>query len=140
MLRFVIDTNVLVAALIRKHTPPYRLYKLWREGCCELITSQAQLDELARVLGYKKLQRYFSVEEAQEMLIGIAMYSTRVTDLPTVAASPDPDDNLILATAIAGKVDYIVSGDKTDMLALGAVERIPIITTRNALEIMGEDA
>ena len=67
MLRLVIDTNVLIAALIRKNTPPYLLYKAWREGVVELVTSRAQLDELGRVMGYAKLQRYFSPEEAQEM-------------------------------------------------------------------------
>lgn len=136
MLRLVIDTNVLIAALIRKNTPPYEIYRAWRDDLCELITSQAQLDELKRVMGYSKLQRYFSPEEADEMLKGIATYSTRVIRLPVVTYSPDPDDNLILATAIAGMADYVVSGDKTDMLALNIVENIPIITARRAVEIL----
>ncbi len=48
--------------------------------------------------------------------------------------SPDPKDNPILAAAIAGKADLIVSGDKKHMLALGAVEGIPIVTARDALD------
>ena len=55
-----------------------------------------------------------------------------VGDLPDVTASPDPDDNLILATAIAGRADLIVSGDKNDMLALGRIEGIPIIAASAA--------
>jgi len=137
VLKLVIDTNVLIVALIRKNTAPYLLYKSWREGACELITSQEQLSELERVMHYAKLRRYFSPEEAHEMLLGIATYSTRVTHLPAVTCSPDPDDNLILATAIAGKVHYIVSGDKSDMLALGAVRKIPIVTARRAAEMLG---
>ena len=54
--------------------------------------------------------------------------------------SPDPDDNLILATAIAGLADYIVSGDKGDMLALNVIENIPIITARRAIEILEGNA
>ena len=136
MLRLVIDTNVLIAALIRKNTPPYLLYKAWREGVVELVTSRAQLDELGRLIGYPKLKRYFSPEEAQEMLTGIATYATYVVDLPVVHHSSDPDDNMILATAITGRADYVVSGDKADMLALGTVENIPIITVRRATEII----
>ena len=56
------------------------------------------------------------------------------TDLPVVDASPDPDDNPILAAAIIGRADLIVSGDKGHVLALGQVEGIPIVTARDALE------
>jgi uncharacterized protein len=50
-----------------------------------------------------------------------------VTSLPIVSYSPDPDDNIILATAIAGKANYLVSGDKSDLLKLGVVEDIFIL-------------
>lgn len=59
-----------------------------------------------------------------------------VTSLPIVSYSPDPDDNIILATAIAGKADYLVSGDKSDLLKLGIIEDILIITPRQALDIL----
>ena len=48
-----------------------------------------------------------------------------VTHLPEVNASPDPDDNPILATAIAGRAGLVVSGDKKHMLALGHIDGIP---------------
>jgi predicted nucleic acid-binding protein len=54
-----------------------------------------------------------------------------------VNLSPDPKDNPILAAAIAGKADLIVSGDKKHMLALGAVAGIPIVTAKNALDRLG---
>ena len=47
--------------------------------------------------------------------------------------SPDPKDNPILAAAIAGKADLIVSGDKKHMLALGTVEGVPVVTAREAM-------
>ncbi len=53
---------------------------------------------------------------------------------PDVDLSPDPKDNPILAAAIAGKADLIVSGDKKHMLALGEVKGIPIVTARDALD------
>lgn len=59
-----------------------------------------------------------------------------VQSLPDVDASPDPDDNPILATAIAGRADLIVSGDKKHMLALGHISDIPIVTAVAALELV----
>lgn len=58
------------------------------------------------------------------MLAGITTYTRCVTSLPIVSYSPDPDDNIILATAIAGNADYLVSGDKSDLLKLGVIEDI----------------
>lgn len=57
-----------------------------------------------------------------------------VHHLPTVHLSPDPDDNHILATAIAGEADYLVTGDKRDLLELVDVQGIPIVTPRQALQ------
>jgi predicted nucleic acid-binding protein len=59
-----------------------------------------------------------------------------VPTLGEVHFSSDPDDNRILATAIAGSANLIVSGDKPDMLNLGAVEGIRIVTPREALGLL----
>ena len=59
-----------------------------------------------------------------------------VQDVPTVDYSPDPDDNVIIGTAIAGGADMIVSGDKRDMLALAEVEGIPIVSARDAVKLL----
>ncbi|MBR8826876.1 MAG: putative toxin-antitoxin system toxin component, PIN family [Gomphosphaeria aponina SAG 52.96 = DSM 107014] len=136
VLRIVLDTNILISALLRKNTPPYLLYQAWRESGFDLVTSQEQLEELQRVMAYRKLQRYFTQEEARKMLSGIINYGMSVGSLPSVSYSPDPDDNIILATAIAGHADYIVSGDKSDLLELNVVEDIPIITARQGLDIL----
>ncbi len=136
MLRLVLDTNILISALLRKNTPPYLLYQAWRENQFELVTSPEQLEELQRVMAYAKLQRYFTPKEARIMLAGITTYAISVISLPIVSYSPDPDDNIILATAIAGKANYLVSGDKSDLLKLGVVEDIFIITARQALSIL----
>ena len=56
----------------------------------------------------------------------------------SVNLSPDPKDNPILAAAIAGKADLIVSGDKKHVLALGEVGGIPVVTAREALKRLGK--
>ena len=57
-------------------------------------------------------------------------------ELPDINISPDPDDNAILATAIAGKTDDLVSGDQGDFLGLGEIEGVPIVTARMALRLI----
>ena len=98
-----------------------------------MVTSSAQLAELARVLGYEKLRPYISREEAEALLDTIRAAALVVEELPDVSLSPDPDDNSILATAVAGRVDVLVTGDKSDLLALKSVHGIPIVNPREAL-------
>jgi putative PIN family toxin of toxin-antitoxin system len=132
--RIVLETNILIAALITKDTPPDRLYQAWLRGEFELVTSATQLAEVADVLARPRLQRYIDADEAAAILENIDTRAHILEDPPDVDLSPDPKNNPILAAAIAGKADLIVSGDKRHMLALGEVEGIPIVTARDALE------
>ena len=135
--RVVLDTNVLIAALITKGTPPDRLYQAWLRGEIELITSVAQIAELAAVLARPRLQKYLDADEAAAIIENIDTRAVIFDDLPSVDLSPDPKDNPILAAAIAGNADLIVSGDKTHLLELGAAVGIPIVSAREALNRLG---
>lgn len=131
-MRIVLDTNILVSALISQAGPPGQVLAEVKRGRLTLITSVFQIAELRRVLGRPHLRRVVAPDAAHDLMANIEAVGEVVGDLPAVRASPDPDDNLILATAIAGRADRIVSGDKTDMLALGRIEGIPIITASAA--------
>ena len=102
----------------------------------DLVTSDDQLDEFRRVIGYEHLKRYIKHEEAEEILANIDTLAIVVTHLAAVDLSPDPDDNRIIGAAIAGEASYIVTGDKGDLLALEIAGGIPIITARQALKIV----
>lgn len=137
VVRLVLDTNILVSSLIRKHTPPYLLYRAWRQQRFDLLTSPHQLSEIEDVLARPRLQKYVSQQESQEIVRGLRTEAEQVdADRIEAAYSPDPDDNRILAIAIAGQADYVVSGDRADMLSLEEVEGIPIITARQAVDIL----
>ena len=58
-------------------------------------------------------------------------------DLPRVALSSDPRDNYLLAMAIAGSADFLVTGDKRDLLVLKLYEGTKIITVRDLLVLHG---
>lgn len=139
-MRVVLDTGVYVSALITQGTPPDTLYQSWINKQFTLITSVEQIREISRVMGYKKLQKFLNADEAAAMIEAISLYAEVLIDLPDVHLSPDPDDDIILATAIAGKADYLVSGDKKDLLALKQVNGVAIVTARQAVEILEQAA
>ena len=133
-MRVVLDTNILIGALITKGTPPDTVYRAWLRGEIELVTSAAQIAEFARVLARPGIRRLVDADEANALVESIATRAIVLDVLPEVDISPDPADNPILATAIAGNADLIVSGDKKHVLSLGEVRGIPVVTARDALD------
>lgn len=133
-MRVVLDTNILISALITKDTPPDMLYQTWLRGEIELVTSTVQIAEVATVLVRPRLQRYLDADEVAAIVENIDTRAIVLDDPPDVDLSLDPKDNPILAAAIAGKAELIISGDKKHMLVLGEVEGIPIVTARDALD------
>lgn len=138
-MRVVVDTGVLIAALITTGTPPASLYAAWRKKRFELVTSEWQLAEFRRASRYERLQRYLKPSQAGTLLKGLRREATVLTDLPVIDRSPDPDDNPVLAMAIASKADFLVSGDKRDLLALGSVSGTRILSARQFVDMLGTD-
>ena len=134
-MRVVLDTNVLVSALITRGTPPDRLYQAWLRNDVELVTSAAQIDELADVLSRPKLRKYVDPADAAGLLSDIRLRAIVIHDMQVPRRSPDPKDDTILAAAVAGEAKLVVSGDKPGLLALRDVQGIPIRTPRDALQI-----
>ena len=135
-MRVVLDTNVLISALITSGTPPDGLYRAWLRGEIELVTSTAQIAEITDVVSRPRLQKFIDADEAEDILDNIDSYAFVLDDPPQVNLSPDPRDNPILAAAIAGDADLIVSGDKKHLLGLAEIEGIPIVTARKALDLI----
>ncbi|MEM9352889.1 MAG: putative toxin-antitoxin system toxin component, PIN family [Planctomycetota bacterium] len=135
-MRVVLDTNVLVSALLKHGGPPEQLLELWEDGSFELVTSQAQTEELFRALAYDKLRRLVTRQEAEQLRRSIIDLAVFVKPTPGVSASADPDDNLILATAIAGRAPLLVSGDKKHLLPLGTVRGVRIVRPREAMDLI----
>lgn len=133
-MRVVLDTNILISALISKTGPPGRLLSAVKRAELVLVTSVYQLDELREALGRERLKPYIRPEEVHDLFYNLEAVGVLVTELPEVKLSPDPDDNPILATALAGNADLIISGDKAGMLDLQHVNDIPIITPARAME------
>ncbi|WP_017292886.1 putative toxin-antitoxin system toxin component, PIN family [Geminocystis herdmanii] len=97
MYRIVLDTNILISALISKKAQPHILYQAWWQyKLYSLITSTYQIREFERVVQYPKLQRFLRKDEVQTMIRGLYDFAIVVEEIAHVNYSSDPDDNLIL--------------------------------------------
>lgn len=133
--RVVIDTNIAVSALLWKGTPG-RLIALATEGEIELFTSAALLDELADVLGRKKLAKAVAKtgSTAAELCNDYRRLARRVQARSLAKqVSRDADDDAVLACALAARADLIVSGG-IHLLELGSFRTIPIVKAAEAVK------
>ena len=122
-MRIVLDTNILISSIIESRGPSARLVDAWLdEEAFILVTSTKQLEELLRVMGYDRLRKRIDESRSETLIDGLLHVATVVETLPEVDLSPDPDDNAIIGTALAGQADLIVTGDKRDLLSLKHIE------------------
>jgi uncharacterized protein len=135
--RLVVDTNILVSALLAGTSLPAHLVVLWREGRFDLLTSAEQLDELARVTRYPKIRQRLSPALAGRLVNELREIAVTITDPPAVTVCDDPYDNYLLGMAAAGGADFLVTGDKRDLLSLKLFEGTKIITVRDFLAMTG---
>ncbi|MGI4800608.1 MAG: putative toxin-antitoxin system toxin component, PIN family [Janthinobacterium lividum] len=135
-MRLVVDTNILVSALLAGTSLPAQLIVLWRQGRFDLLTAE-QLDELRRVTRYPKIRERLAPALAGRLVNDLCTLSVVVDKLPTVDVSRDPDDNYLLAIAVAGSADFLLTGDKRDLLSLERYGSTRILTVRAFLSSQG---
>lgn len=130
MLKAVLDTNVIVSAIITGKGVPSQLLQAWRKQEWVLVVSPSLLQEVQRVLSVPKIAQVYAVTR-QDIADLIRLFTSRATIVSENLTIPrtvrDPEDDHILACAKEGQADYIVSGDQ-DLLTLTSYEGIPIVT------------
>lgn len=131
-LRTLPDTNVLMSAVIAGG-PPSRVVEEAIDGRLVLVLAEPVLTELERVLIVKI---GFAPERAREMrafLSGMASELVHACAEVPEAITGDPDDDVILACAVAAKVEILVSGDRRHLLPVGEHRGVRIITPQALL-------
>lgn len=130
--KVVLDTNILISAL-GWNGKPRQIFQKCVEGDLELIISKEQLKELNKVMNYPKFK--FS-DEQKETFISIILEIAKVVEIKNSlkVIKDDPDDNMILETALASNVDYIISGDP-HLLNLEEFKGIKILKASDFLDL-----
>jgi len=131
--RVVLDTNVVVSALVFTRGPAVRVRQAWLAGQVLPLAGRATVTELMRVLAYPKFR--LSREDQAELL---ADYLPAITVVPVPEPPPavppcrDPLDRPFLHLAAAGRADALVTGD-ADLLALAGLTPWRILTLAELL-------
>jgi putative PIN family toxin of toxin-antitoxin system len=135
-MRVVIDTNVLVSAIMTSGGIPARVLDAWLAGEYSLVLSSDVLLEIADVLARPHIQERTQLmgQELADVLDNICKQSLWIDDVPAVPdLATDRKDTKFLALAKAAGAHAIVSGD-AHLLDLGSYEGIPILTPRAFLD------
>jgi len=135
-MRVILDTNVLVAALMVSDGPPHQLFEAFLNERFTLITSDAQIEEFSRVTHYPAIRSRIHPAQAGRLLNALRSLSMFLEKLPPVSVSRDPHDDYLFAMAQAGEADYLVTGDKAGVLALRRYGKTEIVTARKLVTIL----
>jgi len=124
--RFVIDTNVLISALLFQNSIPFRAIALAeKQGI--ILYSEATLNKLEQFLNRKKFKKYLSLEDRQVFLLKLISTSELVSITEKIAVCRDEKDNKFLELAVSGNANVIVTGD-LDLLVLNPFQAVEIVT------------
>lgn len=139
MYRAVLDTNVFVSGASVSQTPPSQIINLWRRGEFVLVTSPQLFEEIQEVFLRPEVMPYIGLSKNQisELIEEITQraYMTEgryIVEKITI----DPDDNIILATALEGYASHIVTGDTKSLLPLKKYQGINILNPKNFLSLL----
>lgn len=108
-MKVVIDTNVIVSALLNSYGHPAEIIRLLLSGKIDLYYDQRILSEYEEVLNRPKFQ--FNPENIKTFLNEIKLIGTIVLTIPLKKSLPDIDDNMFLEVALSANVKYIITGN-----------------------------
>ena len=129
-MRVILDTNVLLSALISPHGPPEAIYRAWRAARFELVTSVEQLDEIRRVSRYPKLKAILPPHRVGTMVNNLqrAIVLEALPALPDGIDMLDPNDAFLARMALASEADFLITGDRrAGLLQRGHIDRTRIV-------------
>lgn len=127
-MRTVLDSNILLSALISPHGPPHRIYQAWREHRLDLVTCPTQLDEIRRASRYPKFRTILQPHRVGALVN--ALHALALPDPPLGGHElDDPNDVWMLALAQASGAQWLVTGDRrSGLLARKRIGEARIVT------------
>ena len=137
-MQVILDTNILVAALISPTGPPAEILQAFLDERFTLVTCEPQIEEFRRVTRDPELRKRVKPAEAGTLVNELRALAITPKRLPRIERSSDPHDDFLLALAEAASADYLVTGDKSGLLALRRHRRTRIVTARRFGKLLGD--
>ena len=133
--RVVLDTNVLISTLLSPNGNPSDVVELVLRGVVENYTSAFILAEVEAVLRRERVRT--RIQQEEEFVRKILDSSTFISRLSVTQITADPDDDHIIACALAANADYIISGDD-HLLKIKQYNGIRMLSPKQFLEIINK--
>jgi putative PIN family toxin of toxin-antitoxin system len=130
------DTNIFISGTFWRGLPR-RVLHLAKQGKVEAVTCESLPDELRDVLTRPGKPFHLSAGEANKVMNNVRSYVRLVMPTRKVDVCRDPKDNLVIECALAGGVQYIVTGDP-DLKVLRCFEEIEIVDARTFVSLIEE--
>ena len=128
MIKVVIDTNVIVSALIKPNSNPETIINLLlKHKAFTLCTTEEIIDEYIKVFQYKKLKKYLPNKKVKLFLKQLTLKSHILKQTSDIPELNDKDDTKFLACAVYAKANYLVTGNIKDF-PKGKYKNVAIVT------------
>lgn len=124
--KVVLDTNILISALLGSKNCK-QIRDDWVAGIFTVLVSDEMLGEFLDASRKPKFHEWIREEDILETQKFLEELAVPVLPVENVSLCSDPEDNMVLECALAGKADVIVTGDKA-LLALKTIKGIRIVT------------
>jgi len=119
-MRVILDSNVLLSALISPYSPPHTIYTAWRKGRFELVTCREQIEEIQRASRYPGLRKFLHGHQIGTLINRLNELAHVQPALGQSVELSDPHDLFLVALADTSQADWLVTGDRrSGLLELG---------------------
>ncbi len=119
-MKIVLDTNVLISAVIKKSPTIRAVLDACRDGNITLVLSRPILQEFGRVMHKPNIQKYHQMTDAQisQYISDLSTFVELAEGTTPIEVSQDPKDNMFFSCAVESGADYLVSGDEKHILSI----------------------
>jgi putative PIN family toxin of toxin-antitoxin system len=136
-MRLILDTNILLSALLSPLGAPAKLLDAWERKAFMLVVSDVLIAEFRGVAGRPFFRAKLRASAAELLAAGLRDFSFYCRDLPSGPIAPDPKDSHLLALAEVSQAEFLVTGDK-GLLSLRHHRSTRIITPAAMIEVLKE--
>jgi putative PIN family toxin of toxin-antitoxin system len=134
-MRLILDTNILLSALLSPLGAPAKLLDAWERNSFTLVTCDALIAEFREVAGRPFFRARLRASAAELIAADLHEFSFSCRDLRSGPVAPDPKDSYLLALAESSQAEFLVTGDK-ELLSLKQHKSTRMITPATMIEIL----
>jgi len=136
-MKVVLDTNILVSALITPSGISGKIHELWKDGSFHLTVSEEQIRELQSTFSKPHIRKLVAPYAVGKLINDLRSFGIVVDSYPRPSRSIDPNDNYLLGMAEAASAQYLVTGDKGHLLSLVRHKQTRSLSARQFLDRIG---